>query len=98
MTKDRAAAGFILSLMGFVGVIAWCVWWVPAPFRWVVTAYAFGVCPTILIILSAIQTRRVRRESLDVLDDMAPLKRHNNRGFQLHIVDNTAERGGRKFA
>lgn len=97
MTRNQAAARFLLGLAVFVVIIAWCIWWVPEPFRWVITVYAFVACPTILIIIIAIQNRRPRGQEPELYEPPAP-RRHNNRGFQLRVQHSSAEKGGRKFA
>lgn len=97
MTKNQAAARFLALVMVFIGIIAWCIWWVPVPFRWIVVVYAFVACPTILVIVLAVQNRRRQPVEPEPYASPAP-RRHNNRGLQLRIEHSSAEKGGRKFA
>ena len=97
MTKNQAAARFMLGVMVFIAIIAWCVWYVPAPFRWIVVVYGFVVCPTILVVVHVVQSFRARPEEPELYEPPAA-KLHNNRNFQLRVEHSATERGGRKFA
>lgn len=97
MSKNRAAARVFAGLLFLAGAIVFCLLWVPAPLRWVITVYAFVACPTGLVILIAWQNRR--REPAEPERYEPPTRKlHNRRGLQLRVEHATSERGGRKFA
>lgn len=97
MSKSRAAARVFGSMLFLAGAIVFCLLWVPAPLRWVITVYAFVGCPTILALFIAWQNRRREPEQAERYEPPAR-RRHNNRGLQLRVERDSAERGGRKFA
>lgn len=97
MSKNRAAARVFMALLFLAGAIVFCLLWVPAPLRWVITVYAFVGCPTILALFIAWQNRRREPEQAERYEPPAR-RRHNNRGLQLRVERDSAERGGRKFA
>lgn len=97
MSKSRAAARVFGSMLFLAGAIVFCLLWVPAPLRWVITVYAFVGCPTILALFIAWQNRRREPEQAERYEPPAR-RRHNNRGLQLRVEHSSAEKGGRKFA
>lgn len=97
MTKNQAAVRVFTGLLFLAGAIVFCLLWVPAPLRWVITVYAFVGCPTLLILLLAWQNRRREPAEPERYEPPARI-RHNNRDLQLRVEHSSAEKGGRKFA
>ncbi len=96
LTKNQATARTMLYIMVFLILVAWCVYWVPEPWRWLVVLWAFVVCPAAVVVIIALKNRRERAAAEELYTPPQPEKL-TRKTLQLRI-EHSSGRGGRKFA